>query len=166
MTESAIQSIQAMVAPAVLMTTGAILAGGIQTMYAAVNDRMRSMTREKLDRLTDASGALVTVGELGAASSFRLGEIDIELPKLKRRHRLLSDALLFHYAAILLVVVAMILIAIAITVPAGWAGTVALVTMLTATALLLFGIGLVAVEVRLSVDAVDYEVDRTTRLGL
>jgi len=47
MSQAAISSIQAMLAPAVLITTAAILAGGIQTMYSAVNDRMRHMTSVK-----------------------------------------------------------------------------------------------------------------------
>ena len=50
MTQVAISSIQSMIAPAVLMTTAAILAGGVQTMYSAINDRMRDMTTEKLVR--------------------------------------------------------------------------------------------------------------------
>ena len=41
MPQTAISAIQAMLAPVVLMTTSAILAGGMQTMYAEVNDRMR-----------------------------------------------------------------------------------------------------------------------------
>jgi hypothetical protein len=46
----AITAIQAMLAAVVLMTTTAILAGGIRTMYANVNDRTRDMTAEMLTR--------------------------------------------------------------------------------------------------------------------
>jgi hypothetical protein len=41
--DTAITAIQAVVVPAALITTSAILAGGIATMYGAVNDRMRTM---------------------------------------------------------------------------------------------------------------------------
>ncbi len=59
----------------------------------------------------------------------------------------------------------MILIALALTVPAHAAGTAALVLVLVATVVLLFGLALVALSVRKSVNAVDYEVDRTLALG-
>lgn len=68
MPQLAISAIQAMLAPVVLMTTSAILAGGMQTMYAEVNDRMRAMTAEKLSRLTGRNGDLVTVASLPSGS--------------------------------------------------------------------------------------------------
>ena len=64
MPQVAISAIQAMLAPVVLMTTSAILAGGVQTMYAQVNDRMRAMAAERLSRLTDTNGDLVAVASL------------------------------------------------------------------------------------------------------
>jgi hypothetical protein len=163
--QAAISSIQAMLAPAVLMTTAAILAAGIQTMYSSVNDRMRNMAGEKLLRLTSTDGRLLDRRELNPATAFRVNEIDTQLPLLRSRHRLLRDALQLLYGVILLVVITMILIAVAITVPTNAAGTAALVTILAATAVLLFGLALVALSVRQSVNAVDYEVDRTLALG-
>jgi hypothetical protein len=165
MSQAAISSIQAMLAPAVLMTTAAILAGGIQTMYSAVNDRMRQMTSEKVTHLTGSDGRLVARDELASAAAVRVDEIDTQLPVLRARHRLLRDALLFHYSAVGFVVVAMILIAVALTVPAPAAGTAALVFVLVATVALLFGLAVVALSVRKSVNAVDYEVDRALALG-
>jgi hypothetical protein len=165
MTQEAISSIQSMIAPAVLMTTAAILAGGVQTMYSAVNDRMRDMTREKLVRLTATDGGVVDRRQLGAASAFRVDEIDAQLPLLRARHRHLRAALQFFYSSVLLVVLTMILIAVAITIPAAAAGTIALVSILLATVALLFGLGAVALSIRQSVNAIDYEVDRTLRLG-
>ena len=154
-----------MLAPAVLMTTAAILAGGIQTMYSAVNDRMRDMAGEKLLRLTDANGRLYERRELGTAAAFRVDAIDTQLPLLRKRHGLLRNALELHYGAIVLVVITMILIAIAITVPAPAAGALALVIFLVATIALLVGLALVALSVRQSVNAVRYEIDRTLELG-
>ncbi|HTW09502.1 MAG TPA: hypothetical protein VME46_18490 [Acidimicrobiales bacterium] len=49
--------------------------------------------------------------------------------------------------------------------PGPVAGTAALVFVLVATVVLLFGLALVALSVRKSVNAVDYEVDRTLALG-
>jgi hypothetical protein len=160
-----IQAIQAMLAPVVLMTTAAIVAGGILTMYAAVNDRMRAMTAERLSRLTDDRGELAAASARPSAAQQRLRLIDAQLPRLVRRHRRLHNALFLIYTAILFVVVAMVLVAIAVTVPAGGVGIAALVFLLVATATLMGGLVLVAQSVRESVDAVDYEVDEVLKLG-
>ena len=45
MNPTAITAIQAMVAPVVLITTAAILSGGLVTMYGSVNDRMPMLLR-------------------------------------------------------------------------------------------------------------------------
>jgi hypothetical protein len=74
-TQTAISSIQAMLAPAVLMTTDAILVGGVQSMYAAVNDRMRDMTSEKVDRWTTSDGSLLGQ-ECSQARSCVQGAVD------------------------------------------------------------------------------------------
>ena len=154
-----------MLAPAVLMTTTAILAGGIQTMFSAVNDRMRQMTSEKLVRFTGPDGRILARDELAMVAAVRVDEINTQLPLLRARHRLLRDALLLHYSAVVLVVVAMILVGVSLTVTAPAAGTAALVFVLVATVTLLFGLALVALSVRKSVNAVDYEVDQTLALG-
>jgi hypothetical protein len=146
------------------MTTAAILAGGVQSMYSSVNDRMRDMTAEKLTRLTALDGSLVPADSLSTSAALRVALIDKQLPLLRRRHRLLRDALATLYGCILLVVLCMILIAIAVTVPASAAGTAAVVTILSATIALLVGLLLVGLSVERSVNAVDYEVDRI--LGL
>jgi hypothetical protein len=161
----AIGAIQAMLAPTVLMTTAAILAGGVQTMYAAVNDRMRAMTAEKLSRLTGTDSALTRESGLPAATSERVAEIDAQLPLLLTRHRVLHNALQLLYAAVLTIVVAMILIAISITVPAPAVGDVALIVLLIATVVLLLGLLSVARSVYRSANAIDYEVERVLRLG-
>jgi hypothetical protein len=160
-----ISSIQAMLAPAVLMTTAAILAAGVQTMYSSVNDRMRDMTAEKLARLTSSDGTLVRTDSLSTPAALRVALIDTQLPLLRTRHRLLRDALEVLYGCILLVVICMILIAIAVTLPAPAAGTAAVIIILSATIALLVGLLLVGLSVQRSVNAVDYEVDRVLALG-
>ena len=37
-----------MVAPVVLLTVGGIISNGLLTVYSGINDRMRDMTRERL----------------------------------------------------------------------------------------------------------------------
>jgi hypothetical protein len=64
-----------------------------------------------------------------------------------------------------IVVVAMVLIAVSITVPTAAVGDVALGLLLASTVALLLGLILVAVSVRQSANAVDYEVQHVLRLG-
>lgn len=165
MDQVAIRAIQAMLAPVVLITTAAILSGGIQTMYAAVNDRMRSMTAERLSRLTTSDGEFTSPSALPPSARERLRQIDTELPLLLRRHWMLHNVLMLIYTSVLLVVIAMVLIAVAITGPEPAAGDVALVVMLTATGTLMLGLVLVALTVRHSANAIDYEVQEVLRLG-
>src|SRR5208282_6326966 len=94
----AVTAIQAMVAPVVLITTGAILSGALLTMYGSVNDRMRAMDRERLDILTGTAGALLSAAEVPPAGRERLTQLDTQLPMLLRRHRLLHNAVLLIYA--------------------------------------------------------------------
>ena len=76
----AIRAIEAMVAPVVLITTVAILSGGILSMYGSVNDR--TMNRERLESLTSDTGTFLSVSVLPASSRERLAQIDIQLPML------------------------------------------------------------------------------------
>ncbi len=164
MPQVAISAIQAMLAPVVLMTTSAILAGGVQTMYAQVNDRMRAMAAERLSWLTDTNGDLVAVASLPSGARERLSLIDVQLPLLMVRHRKLHNALMFVYLAVLVLVVGMVLIAVSISVPVAAIGDVALVLVLGATLVLLIGVVFLAASVQQSTNAVDFEVQRVLQL--
>ena len=165
MDQAGIRAIQAMLAPVVLMSTAAILAAGIHTMYAGVNDRMRAMAAERLSCMTTSRGDLAQWADLPTGTKARLGLIDVQLPILVRRHLLLRNALLALYIAVLFVVVAMLLVAIAVTLPSSAVADAALIVVLLATSALLIGLMLVAASVRQSANAVDYEVDEILRLG-
>jgi hypothetical protein len=99
----AVTSVQAMVAPVVLITTAAILSGALLAMYGSVNDRMRAMDHERLEILTGDDGTLLSAAGVPPGSRERLTQIDTQLPKLLRRHRLLHNAVLIIYAGMALV---------------------------------------------------------------
>jgi hypothetical protein len=160
-----IRAIQAMVAHAVLITTAAIVTGGILTMYASVNDRMRAMTRERLGILTAAAGAVLAAGELTPSSRERLGQVDVQLPLLRHRHHLLRNAVPTIFAGIALLVLSVIIIGAAVTSESEAVSTAALALVLAGTGVLLGGLLLVARSIMISSDAVDAEVDRTISLG-
>ena len=165
MNPTAITAIQAMVAPGVLITTAAILSGGLLAMYGSVNDRMRAMDRERLETLTGAGGTLLSAADVPASGRERLTQIDAQLPLLLRRHRLIRDAVLLIFAAVAVLVLSVIVIAVAVTNRSGAAGTVALVLVLAGTVTLLGGLLLAARSIMISAEAIDYEVQRSLSLG-
>ena len=165
MAQLPINAIQAMVAPVVLITSAAILAGGISSMYGAVNDRMRAMTAERLDRLAGPSGSLLPLTDLSERASERIKEIDEQLPKLLDRHRLLRHAVLLCYAAVLILFMAVASIALAVTARWDVAAGAALVLVLVGNAILLLALGFAARSIVLSNNAIDYEVTRVLSLG-
>jgi hypothetical protein len=162
---SAITAIQAMVARGVLITTGAILSGGLLAMYGSVNDRMRAMNRERLDIFTGTAGMLLPATGVPASGRERLTQIDTQLPMLLRRHRLLHDAVLLVYAGVAVLVMSVIAIAVALTNRSGAAGTTALVLVLAGTVTLLGGLLFAARSIMISTDAIDYEVSRALSVG-
>jgi hypothetical protein len=161
----AVTAIQAMVAPVVLITTGAILSGALLAMYGSVNDRMRAMDRERLDILTGAAGTLLSAAEVPPAGRERLTQIDAQLPMLLRRHRLLHNAVLLIYAGVAVLVLSVIAIGVAVTGSSGAAGTAALALVLAGTVMLLGGLLFAARSIMISMDAIDYEVRRALSLG-
>ncbi|MGH3623208.1 MAG: hypothetical protein ACRDQ5_15660, partial [Sciscionella sp.] len=70
------------------------------------------------------------------------------------------NALMVLYSAVPLVVASMFLIAMSVAGNWHWAGSAALGVLLAATALVLVTLGITAVVVRHSQDAVSYEVRR------
>ena len=165
MTPTAVQAVQAMVAPVVLITASAILSGGIQSVYASVNDRMRAMTRERLELLSGPDGTIGAVTGLATARRERVGQIDTQLPMLLRRHRLLRDSVLVLYAGTAVLVVSVIVLGAAVTVGSEPVGVAALSLVLAGTAASLAGLVLAARSIMVSQDAIDYEVKETLRLG-
>jgi hypothetical protein len=162
----AVTAVQAMVAPVVLITTAAILSGALLTMYGSVNDRMRVMDHERLEILTGAAGTLLSAAaEVPPSGRERLTQIDTQLPRLLRRHRLLHNAVLLIYAGVAVLVLSVITIGIAVTASSGAAGTASLVLVLTGTVMLLGGLLFAARSIIISMDAIDYEVQRTLSLG-
>jgi Protein of unknown function (DUF2721) len=160
-----VTAVQAMVAPVVLITAAAILSGALLTMYGSVNDRMRAMDHERLEILTGADRTLVSAAEVPPSDRERLTQIDAQLPRLLRRHRLLHNAVLLIYTGVAVLVLSVITIGIAVTASSGAAGTVSLALVLTGTVMLLGGLLFAARSVIISMDAIDYEVRRTLSLG-
>jgi hypothetical protein len=160
------RTIQFILAPVVMISSCAVLLNGMLARYASVNERLRTMDRERFDLLVRNAalrGAAVTLE--AALVGERLDEIDSQLPILLRRHQMLRDGLLALYGATMAFVVAMFAIATVVIANAESVDYGALILFLVGNALLLLSISLIVVEVRVSHRAVRYEVNRLQRLG-
>jgi hypothetical protein len=132
----------------------------VLSVYASVNDRMRAMVGERFALLGPDLR-----GPAAARDSERLDEIDRQLPLLLRRHRLLRDAVLLTYTAIVGVVASMFLVAVAVTANAAWVATAALWVLLVSTIVLSGALIQTVRAVRRSDDAVTIEVTRALAVG-
>lgn len=160
------QAIQTILAPVVIVTSCAILIGGMLTLYGATNDRMRALVRERLELLRTTGGELTRA--IDSADSYameRLEEIDRQLPQLLGRHRRIHDAILVEYCAILLLVACMFVIAVAYATRSDAIATAALGLFLAGIAVMLAGVGVMAREIWHSHVTVAYEVERVLMLG-
>lgn len=160
------QAIQTILAPVVIVTSCAILIGGMLTLYGATNDRMRALSRERLDLLRTSGGALsMTIAKPDEYTTERLIEIDRQLPQLLSRHKRIHDAILVEYCAILLLVACMFVIAVSVATHSSPVANAALGLFLAGIAVMLAGVGVMAREIWRSHITVAYEVERVLMLG-
>ena len=165
MTLTAVNAISAMVAPVVLLTTGGMLSNGLLTVYSSINDRMRDMTRERIEILTGPAGEILDYGGIHASGRERLGEIDRQLPLMLRRHRLTRMSLLTISLGIGVLGLSIIAIAIAVGQDSAVVGRLALGLVLAGTVILILGLAVAALSLAKSADAITYAVERTRSLG-
>src|SRR5215467_6857593 len=95
--ETITRTIQLILAPVVMVSACAILVGRLLSHYEAINARMRSMARERLELLRGA-------GEANRFRRERVCELDAQLPQLLQQHALVHHALLTAYTGILILV--------------------------------------------------------------
>lgn len=155
-----LQALATILTPVVIVTSSAIMANGVLTMYGSVNDRMRAMVAERLRILGPDLAAPTRAGDVE-----RLRELDLQLPMLLHRHRLLRDAVLLIYLAIVTIVASMFLVAIAVTASEPWVATAALWVLLGGSVLVAGGLLQTVRAVRKSDNAVHGEVRRVLELG-
>jgi len=162
---TAIVAIEVMVAHVVLITSAALLFGALLAMYTSINDRMRGMTRERREILTEPTGTVLSSANVPASGRERLTQIDTQLPMLLRRHRLLHDAVFLIVAGVAVLVLSVVAIAVAVTNRSGPVGTVALVLVVAGTVTILGGLLIATRSIMISAEAIDYEVKSSLTLG-
>jgi hypothetical protein len=150
-----------MVALVVLLTVGSLITNGLLVMYTSISERMREMTRERIEILTGPGGEMLDPGSVPRMGRERLEEISKQIPMLLRRNRLTRAAVLVIYSAI--GVLGLSIIAIAVAEDTETIARVALA--LTGTIILILGIAVAGVSLAKSADAITYAVERTVSLG-
>jgi Protein of unknown function (DUF2721) len=161
---TAVSAISAMVAPVVLLTVGGLMTNGLLMVYSAINDRMRDMTRERLEIRRGPVGQVLDADSVTPIDRERLYQIDVQLPMLLRRHKLTRASVLVIYTAIVVLGFSIIVIAIAVGQDSAVTADVALGLVLAGTVILLGGMGVAAMSLAKSADAISYAVDRTDAL--
>ena len=155
--ETIMRTIQLILAPVVMVSACAVFVGGLLSHYEAINGRMRTMARERLELLRGPAGGDRFVKE-------RLSEIDRQLPQLLQRHALVHHSLLAAYSGILILVASMCAIAFSAVTAAEWLVALVLAMFVGGIVAILVSIILIALEVRISQRAVAFEVQRVLQL--
>ncbi len=158
--------IQFILAPVVMISSCAILAGGVLSQYGAISDRLRALARERLELLRRPDGTVSSASRAPDDYTHeRLQEIDTQTPQLLRRHTLVHNGILAIYLAILCFILSMFVIAMAALTNSPFAASSAFYLFLASTAILLVGIAQIARDIRLSQVSVQYEATRVLILG-
>jgi Flp pilus assembly protein TadB len=160
------RTIQSILAPVVMITACAILLTGLLGHYAAINARLRAMSRERIDLLRNSGHPLVeSIRALDEFSRERLDQIDTQLPTLLQRHKLIHDAVQSLYAAILVFLISMLVIALAVVSDVAWLSSMAVICFVFGMLTLFVGVVITLREVRISHQAIEFEARRVLQLG-
>lgn len=154
-----------MVAPVVLLTVGGMVSNGLITIYNDINNRMRDMTRERLEIWRGPAGQVLDPDGVPAIGQERLTEIGVQLPMLLRRLKLTRQSVLTIYVALVVLGLSILVIALAVALDDEIVGRVALGLVLAGTLILLLGLGVATMSLAKSAKAISYEVERTTKFG-
>jgi hypothetical protein len=162
-TLTAVNAISDIVAPVVLLTVGGMLSNGLITIYNDIDNRMREMTRERLEIRRGPAGQVLDDDSVPAIDRERLYEIGVQLPMMLRRHKLTRVSVLIIYVAIAVFGLSIVVIAIAVSANDEIAGRVALGLVVAGTIIMLLGLAVAATSVARSADAITYAVERTAK---
>jgi Protein of unknown function (DUF2721) len=164
-TESVSRTIMLILAPVVMFSACSIFVGGVLSHYTSIGDRIRALTRERLDMLRTLRAMQDGPDAARAIALERLEEIDGQLPDLLGRHELVHHAALAVYAAIGTFIVTMCVIAVTAAVSADWVAVLVFGIFVAGVLAMLVGVLLITVEVRSSRRALQYEAQRVARLA-
>jgi hypothetical protein len=163
--ETVSRTIMLILAPVVMFSACSIFVGGVLGHYASIGDRMRALTRERLDLLRTLRAVHDDADTARAIALERMEEIDTQLPDLLGRHKLVHHAALAVYGAIGIFILTMCIIALTAAVSADWVAVLVFGVFVAGVLAVLLGVGLITAEVRTSRRALQFEVGRVARLA-
>lgn len=153
-----LRTISLILAPVVMITSCAIFLNGLLSRYESVSARMRSMHRERLELFQSMGSATGSAAPTFGFSTQRIYEIEFQLPKILRRHKLIRNAVLAVNAAIVIFVSSMFIIALAVLTNVTLTANIALLAFLIGTGALFVGVIITALELYRSQREVAYEI--------
>jgi len=153
---NAVEAIQAILAPAVLISACGLLLLSMQNKYGRINDRIRALLRERLNLLAEPENQFTLA---------RLEATDRQLPELLQRNRLQHDAVLALFWAVILFVVDLFVLGIGLFLAPREGAILALLGFFAALALMLHAVTLAAREIRISHRAVTLEAEEIMKVS-
>ena len=153
------RALQLILAPVVMVTASGILLSGLLARYTNLTTIIRTMAAERLDLVMGHNNR-----DSDPRASERLKEIDLQLPFIRRHHRLAHQSILCIYSSATALIVDMLAIAVSAITGRAWAVVVALMVFLIAVSLMLLGLFFTASDIVTSERALSEEVDRVMRL--
>ena len=149
--EAVIKTIDLILAPVVMVTACGIMLNGLILRYNWLSDRVRSVYQERLLLLESEIPQNSIKGD-------RIHHLDHLLPDLLDHHHQVHDVLVTVYLSILVFMLDMLVIALAASSDFRWLSQLVIVVFLLGIAILLWGIVLIAYELRSSHHVVQLEV--------
>ncbi len=158
--ETIIRIISLILAPTVMITSCMLFLNGLIARYEHITARMRAMHRERFD-LFQTLGPVgsSTVQRKNVLGVQRIVEIEQQLPKMLRRHKLVRNAVVAIGIAIVIFVLSMFIIALATLTNSSLNAEIALLAFLTGTGSLLVGVLFTTWELSQSHLEVVYEIE-------
>ncbi len=153
MTLNAVQIIQLMLAPAVMINACGLLLLGINNKYSLVVSRIRLLNEEKR-RL------MIKIGEKAPTTddNVRLESIAVQISALTYRAKLVRNSVLCYTSAIALFVSTSLVLGISSVLSLGKLNFLIITTFLLGMSFVLIGIVFAAFETKKGYDIISYEV--------
>ena len=163
--ETITRTIQLILAPVVMLSACSIFVGGVLSHYTSLSDRIRALSRERLDVVRTLRAMQDGPDAARAIARERLEEIDGQLPDLLGRHQLVHHAALAVYGAIAILIGTMCIIALTATMSADWVAVLVFGVFVASVLMMLLGVLLITFEIRLSRRSLAFEAQRVSQLA-
>ena len=163
--ETISRTIMLILAPVVMVSACSIFVGGVLGHYTSLSDRIRALSRERLDLVRSLRTMPDGADAARAIARERLEEIDAQLPDFLGRHELVHHAALAVYGAIGIFILTMCVIALTAAVSADWVAVLVFGVFVAGVLVMLLGVLLITAEVRASRRALQYEAHRVACLA-